>query len=52
MIQYPLSIALISEKVEWCCPTMCLKCGSAVKAEILFKIGSRITACIASLTDS
>jgi hypothetical protein len=31
---------------------MCLKRGSAVKAEILFKIGSRMTALIASLTSS
>ena len=49
MIQYPLSIASVIENVDCLCPTIWRKLGSAVKADILFKIGSRIVACIGSL---
>ena len=49
MTQYPRSIASRIEKVEFRWPTMCLKFESAVKADVLFRIGSRMTARIASL---
>src|ERR1035441_7644930 len=44
MTQYPWSIASWREKVDFTCPTIWRKRGSAVNAEVLLRIGSRMVA--------